>query len=161
MNEKTPSDPKFVIIQDTREQTPWNFDFEKSVAQEIDTLSTGDYAIKGLENFLCIERKGCIEEFATNLGRDFDRFKRELVRMDSFPHAFIICEFPLRDLAEYPNHKNFAKLQKTAKISGKYLMKQIMEIQLDHHINIMFCTNKIYAQQAALSLMKRIHERYR
>lgn len=35
--------PEFTIIQDTREQTPWSFGFEYTVAQEIGTLATGDY----------------------------------------------------------------------------------------------------------------------
>ena len=58
MNEE----PEFTIIQDTREQTPWIFDYEKTIAQEIGTLKTGDYTLKGFEDKLCIERKGCIEE---------------------------------------------------------------------------------------------------
>lgn len=157
MNEE----PEFTVIQDTREQTPWIFDYEKSIAQEVGTLKTGDYTLKGFEDKLCIERKGCIEEFANNLGRDFARFKRELHRMDEYPHSFIICEFPMRDLIEYPFHQKNYKLQKTAKISGKYLLKQIMEIQLQHNVKIIFCGNKFYAIKSALSLIKRIHEKYR
>jgi DNA excision repair protein ERCC-4 len=157
MNEE----PEFTIIQDTREQTPWIFDYEKSIAQEIGTLKTGDYTLKGLENKICIERKGCIEEFANNLGRDFARFKKELIRMDEYPHSFIVCEFPLRDLIEYPFHKPNKKLQSTAKIGGRYLLKQIMEIQIEHNVKIIFCGSKFYAIKSVLSLLKRIHEKYR
>ena len=153
--------PDFTIIRDTREQIPWEFHYEHTVAEEIGTLKTGDYAVKGLEDKLCIERKGCIEEFANNLGREFTRFSKELIRMDKYPHAFIVCEFPLKDLIEYPFHNHNARLQQIAKIGGKYLLKQIMEIQLDHKVKIMFCSNRFYAQQLALSLMKRTHERYR
>jgi ERCC4-type nuclease len=155
------NDPDFIIIRDTREQTPWNFSYEKTVAEEIGTLKTGDYAIKGLEDKLCIERKGCIEEFANNLGREFSRFSKELIRMDEFPHSFIICEFPIRDLIEFPFHRPNEKLQKASKISGKYLLKLILEIQLKHNVKILFCENKYYANKTALSLMKRIYERYR
>jgi ERCC4-type nuclease len=154
-------EPEFTIIRDTREQTPWDFTFEHTVAEEIGTIKTGDYAVKGIEDKLCIERKGCIEEFANNLGKEYSRFKKELIRMDEFPHAFIICEFPLRDLIEYPFHNHNIKLQETSKISGKFLLKTILEIQLDHNVKIMFCGNKFYAIRTALSLMKRIHERYR
>jgi hypothetical protein len=56
---------------------------------------------------------------------------------------------------------NNVKLQQTAKMSGKYLLKLIMEIQLQHNVKIMFCGNKFYAMKTALSLMKRVHERYR
>lgn len=151
----------FTIIYDTREQTPWDFSYEKSASQEIGTLKTGDYTIKGLENKLCIERKGCIEEFANNLGREFARFEKELVRMADFEHAFIICEFPLSDLIEFPFHRANKKLQAQSRITGKFLLKQIMEIQLDHKVKIMFCENKFYANKTALSLMKRVYERHR
>ena len=154
-------EPEFTIIKDTREQTPWLFDFEHTVAEEIGTIKTGDYTIKGMEDKICIERKGCIEELAGNLGKDFSRFSKELIRMDQFPHSFIICEFALKDLIEYPFHMNNVKLQQTAKMSGKYLLKLIMEIQLQHNVKIMFCGNKFYATKTALSLMKRINERYR
>lgn len=154
-------EPEFTIIRDTREQTPWDFTFEHTVAEELGTIKTGDYAVKGIEDKLCIERKGCIEEFANNLGKEYARFKRELIRMDEFPHSFIICEFPLKDLMEYPFHNNNTKLQQTSKISGKYLLKIMLEIQLDHKVKIIFCGSKFYAIRTALSLMKRIHERYR
>lgn len=154
-------DPEFIIVKDTREQTPWEFNFEHTVAEEIGTIKTGDYTVKGLEDKICIERKGCIEEFANNLGREYARFKKELIRMDEFPHSFIICEFPLKDLIEYPFHSHNVRLQQTSKISGKYLLKVILEMQLDHNVKIIFCGNRFYATKTALSLMKRIYERYR
>jgi ERCC4-type nuclease len=154
-------EPEFIIIRDTREQTPWEFYYEHTVAEEIATLKTGDYTVKGLEDKLCIERKGCIEELANNLGRDFARFSKELIRMDQFPHSFIICEFPLKDLIEFPFHRPNNKLQKTSKISGNYLLKQIMEIQLKHNVKVIFAGSKYFANKSALSLMKRINERYR
>lgn len=153
--------PDFTIIRDTREQTPWEFHYEHTVAEEIGTLKTGDYAIKGLEDKLVIERKGSVEEIASNLGRDYARFARELHRMDQYPHSFIICEFPLQDVIEYPFHRKNAKLQKETKLSGKYLLKQFMEIQLNHNVKIIFAGSKYFANKAALSLMKRIYERYR
>lgn len=154
-------EPDFIIIRDTREQTPWEFHYEHTVAEEIGTLKTGDYTIKGLEDKIVIERKGCIEEFASNLGREFERFNKELIRMNSYPHAFIICDFPLQHLIEYPFHRPNQKLQQESKISGKYLLKQIMEIQLKYNVKIIFAGSKYFANKSALSLMKRIYERYR
>ena len=45
-----------IIIQDTREQSPFDFSFydcDVSIA----TLKTGDYTIEGYEEIVCIERK--------------------------------------------------------------------------------------------------------
>jgi ERCC4-type nuclease len=151
----------FTIVQDTREQTPWDFSYEKTIAQEIGTLKTGDYTIRGLEDKICIERKASVEEIAGNLGKEYLRFEKELERMKAHEHCFIICEFPLQDLVEYPFHRKNAKLQSQTKISGKFLLKKILEIQMDYNVHVIFAGSKFLANKTALSLMKRIYERYR
>ena len=60
----------FTIIIDSREQTPW--DFTNGPECERGTLSTGDYSIKGLEDFIAIERKE-LEDFIGCCGRQRDR----------------------------------------------------------------------------------------
>ena len=41
-------------------------------------LDTGDYSIQGLEDKICIERKGCVEELAQNLGSKKQTFLKEI-----------------------------------------------------------------------------------
>jgi hypothetical protein len=67
----------------------------------------------------------------------------------------------MKDLIEYPFHRPNEKLQKQSKITGKYLLKVIMEIQLKYNVKIIFCGSKYFANKSALSLMKRTYERYR
>lgn len=144
-----------LILIDTREQNPWAF--EKSEAA---SLKTGDYSLKGFEDKICIERKGCVEEFANNLGRDFPRFERELGRMTMFPHRFIICDFPFRSVAEYPKSCSSLKAQNFSKMSGKFLTKKITEIAVNYNINIIFFDSRKEAILYVESLMKRIYEKY-
>lgn len=156
----------FTIIQDTREQTPFKFVLdgaEETVAVEIGTLKTGDYSIQGLEDKLCIERKASVEELANNLGREWSRFQNELERMRSFPHAFIVCEFSIPDVFDYPeNSMRMKNSQKEkVKLTGKFIIKKIMEIELEYNVKFMFCNNKYYACRAVYSLMKRTNEKYR
>ena len=44
------ADRGLTILIDTREQKPIDFSHDKLIAQEIATLSTGDYTLKGFED---------------------------------------------------------------------------------------------------------------
>ena len=78
------------IIIDTREQQPWAFG--PDVDCSIGTLRTGDYAIQGDDHF-AIERKS-LDDFLGTIGSGWERFKRELDRMDKaeFIAKIIIVE---------------------------------------------------------------------
>ena len=73
----------FTIIKDTREQDGYSFAASSSryhtcngmVSRKLDT---GDYSIEGLEDLICIERKGCAEELAQNLGQKKHAFLNEI-----------------------------------------------------------------------------------
>lgn len=157
-NENEKSDG-FYIIQDTREQNP--FEFENCLGVDIESLKTGDYSIRGLESKLCIERKASVPEIANNLVKEWDRFERELERMREYPHSFIVCEFSVNDVFSYPHYSNLSKdVKKVVKTNGKFLMKKLMEIELEYDTKILFCGNKVNATRLTYSLMKRCHERY-
>lgn len=157
-----PKPPPYTVIKDTREQNGYFFPSNFSCAGFIEhKLDTGDYTIKGLEDKLCIERKGCVEELAINLGHKKHTFLKEISRMTHFPHKFIICEFSLNDLLVFPDHTRIPVKNKQAlKITGKYMMKCISEFQIHENINILFCDNKFNAFIAVCSIMKRVNEMY-
>ena len=91
-------------------------------------LDTGDYSIEGMENLICIERKGCVEELAINLGQKKHTFLKEIERMKDFPHKFIILEFNLCDLIDFPENSRIPEKSKSSvKITGKYMLKCLME----------------------------------
>lgn len=81
---------------DTREKTPWVFPEDVEVV--VGTVHQGDYALDG-DNCFAIERKS-LKDFRGTVVREWDRFLRELVRMDraGFPAKVIIVE---GDLADY------------------------------------------------------------
>lgn len=149
---------KITIIKDTREQLGWEFEpNDFCCGMEISTLKTGDYAIKGHEKLVCIERKKSALELATNLGKKYLTFAKELKRMAEFEHAYIICEFSFNELVNYPKLTNLPKaLKDSIKIRGPYLLKKIIEIQLDTHIKIMFCGSEENAFLAASSVLKNL-----
>lgn len=154
--------PPFTVIKDTREQDGYFFSEFNTCAGMIDQkLDTGDYSILGMEDKICIERKGCVEELAVNLGQKKHAFLAEVERMNSFPHKFIILEFSLEDLIKFPDETRIPVKNKGAlKITGKYMLKCLFEFQLYNNVQILFCGNKYNAFLAVSSILKRVNEMY-
>jgi len=156
----------FTIIKDTREQEGYTFEASSSryhVCKGMVTkkLDTGDYSIEGLEDKLCIERKASVVEFANNIGHDQARFMREIERMQEIPHRYMVFEFSLSDLMNFPEgsgipESDWGKL----KVTNRFMLKMVMEFQMNHGIHVMFCDSKKNAKWAVLSLIKRVNELY-
>ena len=91
MTQKLPAklDPLSVVaIIDTREQLPLCLD---PLRTEPETLPTGDYSLKGLEHHVCIERKS-LDDLLGCVGRERERFERELHRMLAYPVRVLLVE---------------------------------------------------------------------
>jgi ERCC4-type nuclease len=146
----------FTIIIDTREQIPWEFGFHDTAKQKLDT---GDYSILGFENIIAIERKKSVSEFATNLSES--RFKDVLERLSKIKHPYMVFEFSLDEVYNFPVGSDIPKrMWDKLKISGNYIIKRLIEIQLQYNIQVMFCDDPSNAEKFSVSLMKRIYERY-
>lgn len=154
--------PKFTVIKDTREQDGYFFSEYNTCAGMIEQkLDTGDYSILGMEDKICIERKGSVEELAVNLGQKKYAFLAEIERMASFPHKFLVLEFSLEELAKFPEATRIPdKNISSVKITGKYMLKCLFEFQLYNDVHILFCGNKYNAFLAVSSILKRINEMY-
>lgn len=154
--------PQFTVIKDTREQDGYFFrEFNTCAGMVEEKLDTGDYSIKGMEDKICIERKGCVEELAVNLGQKKHAFLAEIDRMEPFPHKFIILEFSLEDLIKFPDETRIpVKNKASLKITGKYMLKCLFEFQLYNNVQILFCGNKTNAFIAVSSILKRVNEMY-
>jgi predicted DNA-binding protein len=157
--------PAYTVIKDTREQDGYTFEaftgrYTSCKGMIVEKLDTGDYSLEGLEDRLCIERKGRISELAINLGKDKARFMREIERMKEFEFRFLVLEFSLDDVLKFPEgadipERNMSKV----KITGKYILKMLIEIQMNHNIPIYFCDNKRNAKYLINSIFKRVNER--
>jgi ERCC4-type nuclease len=145
---------KFKVIIDTREQQPW--EFERVVAEH-KKLDTGDYSVEGLEDILCIERKKSVSEIANNITEK--RFKDVIDRMKTFPHAFLILEFDLEDILNYPIGSNVPKhMWNKIKISPGFILKNLLELQILYNIKVLFCGCPSNASKIAITLMKKVYE---
>ena len=88
------------IVIDSREQLPFAFSgkFFEDVTTEAGSLTTGDYSLAGLTDLVAVERKS-LDDLAQCLGRERDRFERELVRARGLDAFAVVIEGSFEDLA--------------------------------------------------------------
>ena len=82
------------IIIDSREQRAWKFE---NLPSESGTLGTGDYSIGGLTHLIAVERKS-LPDLLACVGRERDRFKRELQRLRGYRFRCLVVEANYADL---------------------------------------------------------------
>lgn len=75
-------------IRDNREQLEYDL---SPMNQEEGTLQAGDYSVKGLTDYIALERKS-LPDFVACCGPERDRFTRELQRMKAYPFRAVVIE---------------------------------------------------------------------
>ena len=91
---KLPKKPTILI--DSREQKPV-FDISTPppanvAGYEITTIDAGDYTVKELSNIVIVERKANAKELYGNFILNKDRFIRQVERMRTYAHKYIVVE---------------------------------------------------------------------
>ena len=88
-----------MILVDAREQRPFNFEHERYDVQiQPWTLTVGDYSLRGLEDKVAVERKS-LPDLVQCLGRERERFERELLRGAALDAFAVVVEGSWSDLA--------------------------------------------------------------
>jgi hypothetical protein len=148
----------YTVISDTREQKGWTFSENQYCAGTIiKGLKTGDYSIVGCETVFTIERKRNVAEFAGNIIQA--RFENEMKRLEFFPDAYLILEFTMENLMQWPVGSGLPPyLQRKTKISKRFLMKRFMDFQTNYRTKIILAG--AHGKDVASSLFKRMSEKY-
>lgn len=111
------------IIIDTREQEPFTFRHERmEVTTEPGTLTVGDYSLAGLTDRVAVERKS-LPDLVQCLGRERERFERELAHGAALDAFAVVCEAAWLDLSrgEYRSRLNpHAACQSVLAFAGRY-----------------------------------------
>lgn len=85
----------------------------------------------------------------------------EISRMESFPFKFLVLEFSLDDLLKFPDETRIPiKNKASVKITGRYMLKCLVEFELYNNVHVLFCGDKRTAFLAVSSIFKRINEMY-
>jgi len=78
-----------VILQDTREQTPWRFSNDCNV--QIVTLTEGDYSMQGFSARVRVERKS-LADLVGSITTGRERFLDECRRLTAFEFRLLVVE---------------------------------------------------------------------
>jgi hypothetical protein len=147
---------KYKVLRDTREQQGWDFPAKDLCLGTVDaTLKTGDYTLDGYENVFVIERKMSTGEISQNIVQS--RFERELQRLESFAYPFLVCEFTLEDVINFPHNSGIPRSRwSTLRISPQFLLKRLNEFQIRYRTRFIFAGQM--GREFASSLFKRVIE---
>ncbi len=153
-------DDKFTIVRDTREKPEHGWSFDPDAYCEgtvINKVHTGDYTIEGLEEYICIERKQSIDEFAHNCIEK--RWQKCMQRMSECKFKFILFEFSWDDVNRYPvSAKVPAHVRKKLRIPAKYIRKVINTARNDYNIHVIACNDRYTAEQTAYRILKKAYD---
>lgn len=133
------------IIKDSREQKGWEFEAEKktnSMAKiegtVVEALNAADYAIKGYEDLLRIERKAGMCELFNNMmpSHNNDRFIREMEKLKDIKHKYIIVEDNLSN-----DVLSLSVPQMYKGPPSNTILRWLLEIQIDYGVHTIFAGN--------------------
>lgn len=147
-----------IILRDTREQNPLEFNF-KNVEKVISTkLDVGDYACQFSDGVIApvfFERKSKGDLFGT-LGKGHKRFRKEIQRaIDNHYKFIIIVECGLMDVLSGFEYKT-KRGCRYSRINGTSIAKTLFTLWIKYGVFPVFCkdreemSNYIYATFVAL-----------
>ena len=128
------------LIIDSREQDPLEFIGES----EVGTLSTGDYSLKGFEDYIAIERKS-LPDLLGSITSGRDRFERELSRSRGLEYFAIVVESDFSDISK----GNFK-----SKMSVTSAVASILAFSVRYKLPIFFCQDRQQASQIVEGLLR-------
>ena len=149
---------KHIVLRDTREKRGWGFQSSNKCQAVVDWgLRTGDYTAKGLEKYLVIERKASTGELSINLGKKRKAFEAEVERMSSFRWKYIIFEFSIDDLMNFPQNSGIPKKQiPFVRMNGKFMWKKLREYEEDYGVELIFAQDKENAEDRAMMIFDNV-----
>ncbi|MDB4403251.1 ERCC4 domain-containing protein [bacterium] len=133
---------KLQIIVDTREQTPWHFSPEL-VDVTKRGLSAGDYSLLH-DSLYAIERKS-VDDFVGTVSSGWERFLRELARMEGMVARTIIVEGSMMRIIDHDyNHP---------RVLPSFVLKQVATLSL-MGVSVLFADNPALAAGLAYKILK-------
>ena len=79
--------------------------------------------------------------------------------MKDFRFSFLVCEFDMDDIINFPENSGIPKAQQSkVKVTGRYMLKSLLEFQMWYDTKILFCGSKHNAFLVTNSIFKRVNE---
>jgi len=132
------------ILVDTREQMPYTFrSSERCAGFETAALPYGDYTIKGRIDLVVVERKNSIEEIYSNLFTNFERFERELEKMQASKFRYIVVE----------DYYSSVFSNRFTKIKGSTILDRMLSTSMKFNVPIILAGTREYGHSITRSLL--------
>ena len=135
----------FTIVIDTREQLPYNFVDHDPELVVVDTLKTGDYSLRGLEDKVCVERKSKADAYGT-IGKGRARFLRELTRMSTMDYAAIIIECTIADFLIQPPY---------SKLNPNSAIQSVISWSIRFGVHVHFVNRRVYGRAFTYRILEK------
>lgn len=145
---------------DTREKQPFEFTWaisHKQIAGVISSkMDAGDYGLVAFPLLVTVERKKSVGELYNNLvGKaKYERFIREMERMQEYQHRYIVIE---QNLDALWDRKNFKFAKRNMNWAGHIVMSHLIAIEADYGVHVHFAGDK--AEAHTLKLLMKHYER--
>ena len=131
------------IIIDSREQAAFSFTGYDCQAEE-GALTVGDYSLAGLTDKVAVERKS-LPDLVMCLGRERERFERELQRAAAFQAFMVVVEAPWSDLAS-GNYRS--------QLSPNSACQTVLAFQVRYRLSFLFAGSRAEAEGATFHYLR-------
>lgn len=134
-----------ILVIDTRERTPFDFDGEEDFESIVhEKLDAGDYSLRGLEHIIVIERKANADELFNNFTQNKDRIFAEFDRLKNHKLKIMIieqtCEEVFNPNSYYVNKKGLNK--RDFKMPVAVVAANLTTLMVEHNVQVIFAGNK-------------------
>ena len=137
------------IIVDSREQLPFTFSHERYDVQiQQGTLVVGDYSLRRLEDKVAVERKS-LPDLVQCLGRERERFERELQRGMALDAFTVVVEASWSDLAS----GNFR-----SQLNPHAACQSVLAFMARYRVTFLFAGSRAAAEYAAWGFLRQYLE---
>lgn len=154
------------LYADSREKNPFDLvDGKLIISQEVKKLDTGDYTcLEFPDDWLCLERKASVSELYGCLTNQRTRFEKEIERMRSYKHKFIVIEAEAQDILDpysYPWLRKMDSKRAWAQqsVAAKIIRSSLLGWALRDNIHFLFVgSNRIQSKPWLISIFDRVYK---
>ena len=142
-----------IILIDSREKKGHRYKFNRTDTcggSEVCKLEFGDYVLKYHPNLIVIERKKSIDELCGNLGKNRDRFERELQRMVDAG-----CKFKYIIVEDYYSSINKPRF---SKMHPKAIFSSMIALELKYGIHFIMAGSRTNAKKITKALLLKAYD---
>jgi ERCC4-type nuclease len=132
---------KPILIVDTRERTPWDFEGDQDFADvKYQKLDQGDYALEGMEDVCVIERKASGDELLNNFFKSKERFIAEMQRLQPCVCPAIVVEQTLAELRSPDTYyiNTSGRNRRSKYMPPAVVLDNLADIMIQYGVHVIF-----------------------